>query len=152
CCPSCCPTLSNTMRVTMSVTPDAPNGTMMRTGRVGQSAARAAPSGSSTSAASSAAEMFRTVVRIASPLEELAVLAAECTPRSPLINLRFGWTGRAKMSCHCHLAFARFEINENNPGEERPAMKSYVVGRLDEFDEGSRKVISCDGTEVGVFK
>ena len=31
-------------------------------------------------------------------------------------------------------------------------MKSYVVGRLDEFAEGSRKVISCDGTEVGVFK
>ena len=31
-------------------------------------------------------------------------------------------------------------------------MKSYVVGRLDEFEEGSRKVISCDGTEVGVFK
>ncbi len=30
-------------------------------------------------------------------------------------------------------------------------MKSYVVGRLDEFEEGSRKVISCDGTEVGVF-
>ena len=31
-------------------------------------------------------------------------------------------------------------------------MKSYVVGRLDEFTDGSRKVISCDGTEVGVFK
>ena len=31
-------------------------------------------------------------------------------------------------------------------------MKSYVVGRLDEFNDGSRKVISCDGTEVGVFK
>ena len=31
-------------------------------------------------------------------------------------------------------------------------MKSYVVGRLDEFGEGSRRVISCDGTEVGVFK
>jgi nitrite reductase (NADH) small subunit len=31
-------------------------------------------------------------------------------------------------------------------------MKSYVVGRLDEFTEGSRKVISCDGTEIGVFK
>ena len=31
-------------------------------------------------------------------------------------------------------------------------MKSYVVGRVDEFTEGSRKVISCDGTEVGVFK
>ena len=30
-------------------------------------------------------------------------------------------------------------------------MKSYVVGRLEEFAEGSRKVISCDGTEVGVF-
>jgi nitrite reductase/ring-hydroxylating ferredoxin subunit len=31
-------------------------------------------------------------------------------------------------------------------------MKSYVVGRLDEFAEGSRKVISCDGIEIGVFK
>jgi len=31
-------------------------------------------------------------------------------------------------------------------------MKSYVVGRLDEFAEGSRKVVSCDGIEVGVFK
>ena len=30
-------------------------------------------------------------------------------------------------------------------------MKSYVVGRVDEFSEGSRKVISCDGTEIGVF-
>jgi len=30
-------------------------------------------------------------------------------------------------------------------------MKSYVVGRLDEFSEGSRKVISCDGTEIGIF-
>src|SRR5690242_11651570 len=36
--------------------------------------------------------------------------------------------------------------------EQVPAMKSYVVGRLDEFAEGSRKVISCDGTEIGVFK
>jgi nitrite reductase/ring-hydroxylating ferredoxin subunit len=31
-------------------------------------------------------------------------------------------------------------------------MKSYVVGRLDEFEEGGRKVISCDGTEIGVFR
>jgi nitrite reductase (NADH) small subunit len=31
-------------------------------------------------------------------------------------------------------------------------MKSYVVGRLDEFAEGSRKVVSCDGIEVGVFR
>jgi nitrite reductase/ring-hydroxylating ferredoxin subunit len=30
-------------------------------------------------------------------------------------------------------------------------MKSYVVGRLEEFEEGSRKVVSCDGTEIGVF-
>jgi nitrite reductase (NADH) small subunit len=42
-----------------------------------------------------------------------------------------------------------------NDEQRRPGtgmMKSYVVGRLDEFSEGSRKVISCDGTEVGVFK
>jgi len=31
-------------------------------------------------------------------------------------------------------------------------MKSYPVGRLDEFAEGSRKVVSCEGTEIGVFK
>jgi nitrite reductase (NADH) small subunit len=36
--------------------------------------------------------------------------------------------------------------------ERTREMKSYVVGRVDEFTEGSRKVISCDGTEVGVFK
>jgi nitrite reductase/ring-hydroxylating ferredoxin subunit len=30
-------------------------------------------------------------------------------------------------------------------------MKSFLVGRLDEFSEGSRKVISCDGAEVGIF-
>ena len=29
--------------------------------------------------------------------------------------------------------------------------KSYLVGRRDEFTEGSRKVMSCDGTEIGVF-
>ena len=31
-------------------------------------------------------------------------------------------------------------------------MKSYPVGRVEEFTEGSRRVISCDGTEIGVFK
>lgn len=29
--------------------------------------------------------------------------------------------------------------------------KSYLVGRKDEFEEGGRKVVSCDGTEIGVF-
>jgi nitrite reductase (NADH) small subunit len=29
--------------------------------------------------------------------------------------------------------------------------KSYLVGAKNEFSEGSRKVISCDGTEIGVF-
>jgi len=29
--------------------------------------------------------------------------------------------------------------------------KSYLVGRKDEFTDGHRKVISCDGTEIGVF-
>jgi nitrite reductase (NADH) small subunit len=68
------------------------------------------------------------------------------------INLQIPRTGRAKMSCHCRRGSVRFVPNDNNHPEERPAMKSYVVGRLDEFEEGSRKVISCDGTEVGVFK
>jgi nitrite reductase (NADH) small subunit len=31
-------------------------------------------------------------------------------------------------------------------------MESYLVGALHEFEEGSRKVVSCNGTEVGVFK
>jgi nitrite reductase (NADH) small subunit len=31
------------------------------------------------------------------------------------------------------------------------AMKSFVVGRVGEIAEGERKVISCDGTEIGVF-
>ena len=31
-------------------------------------------------------------------------------------------------------------------------MKSYVVGHIDEVVEGGRKVVSCDGVEVGVFK
>jgi nitrite reductase (NADH) small subunit len=30
-------------------------------------------------------------------------------------------------------------------------MKSFVVGRVGEIAEGDRKVISCDGTEIGVF-
>jgi nitrite reductase (NADH) small subunit len=30
-------------------------------------------------------------------------------------------------------------------------MRSFVVGRVDELAEGERRVISCDGTEVGVF-
>ena len=29
--------------------------------------------------------------------------------------------------------------------------KPYLVGRRDEFTNGHRKVLSCDGTEVGVF-
>jgi nitrite reductase (NADH) small subunit len=29
--------------------------------------------------------------------------------------------------------------------------KSYLVARRDEFNEGGRRVISCDGTEIGVF-
>ncbi len=31
-------------------------------------------------------------------------------------------------------------------------MKSYIVGSVDEIAEGGRKVISCDGTEIGVFR
>ena len=30
-------------------------------------------------------------------------------------------------------------------------MKSFVVGRVGELAEGERRVISCDGTEVGIF-
>jgi nitrite reductase/ring-hydroxylating ferredoxin subunit len=29
--------------------------------------------------------------------------------------------------------------------------KSYLVGARTEFSEGSRKVVSCDGIEIGVF-
>lgn len=29
--------------------------------------------------------------------------------------------------------------------------KQYLVARKDEFEEGSRRVVSCDGTEIGVF-
>jgi nitrite reductase/ring-hydroxylating ferredoxin subunit len=29
--------------------------------------------------------------------------------------------------------------------------KSYLVARKSEFEEGGRKVVSCDGTEIGVF-
>jgi len=31
-------------------------------------------------------------------------------------------------------------------------MKSYPVGKIDELAEGGRKVVSCDGIEIGVFK
>src|SRR5258705_13263236 len=38
-------------------------------------------------------------------------------------------------------------------GRQRGArMRSYPVGRIEEFTEGSRKVVSCDATEIGVFK
>ncbi|HEY0218964.1 MAG TPA: Rieske (2Fe-2S) protein [Afipia sp.] len=30
-------------------------------------------------------------------------------------------------------------------------MTNYLVGKLSEFSEGSRKVVSCDGVEIGVF-
>src|SRR5882672_4433474 len=30
-------------------------------------------------------------------------------------------------------------------------MKSFVVGRVGELAEGERRVISCDGAEIGVF-
>ncbi len=30
-------------------------------------------------------------------------------------------------------------------------MKHYHVVKLDEFPEGSRRVVSCDGVEIGVF-
>ncbi len=30
-------------------------------------------------------------------------------------------------------------------------MASYAIGRLDGFAEGDRKVVSCDGVEIGVF-
>jgi nitrite reductase/ring-hydroxylating ferredoxin subunit len=29
--------------------------------------------------------------------------------------------------------------------------KSYLVARKSEFEEGGRRVVSCDGTEIGVF-
>ncbi len=29
--------------------------------------------------------------------------------------------------------------------------RSYLVGKKSEFSEGERKVLSCDGTEIGVF-
>ncbi|MGE3645995.1 MAG: Rieske (2Fe-2S) protein [Beijerinckiaceae bacterium] len=29
--------------------------------------------------------------------------------------------------------------------------RSYLAGKKSEFSEGSRKVLSCDGTEIGVF-
>ena len=29
--------------------------------------------------------------------------------------------------------------------------KSYLVARRNEFEEGGRRVVSCDGTEIGVF-
>lgn len=31
-------------------------------------------------------------------------------------------------------------------------MKHYLVGKVDEFAEGGRKVVSCDGVEIGVFR
>jgi len=46
----------------------------------------------------------------------------------------------------------KFAATQNSCSKEPRDMKSYVVGRLDEFTEGSRKVVSCDGTEVGVFR
>jgi nitrite reductase/ring-hydroxylating ferredoxin subunit len=30
-------------------------------------------------------------------------------------------------------------------------VKSYLIGARADFSEGSRKVVSCDGTEIGVF-
>ena len=30
--------------------------------------------------------------------------------------------------------------------------KSYLVCRADELNDGDRRVVSCDGVEVGVFK
>ena len=30
--------------------------------------------------------------------------------------------------------------------------RSYLVGSTSEFSDGDRKVLSCDGTEIGVFK
>jgi nitrite reductase (NADH) small subunit len=31
-------------------------------------------------------------------------------------------------------------------------MRSYPIGKVDEFTEGGRKVVSCDGIEIGVFR
>lgn len=33
----------------------------------------------------------------------------------------------------------------------RQAMTSYHAGRLDEFNDGGRRVVSCGGTEIGIF-
>ena len=30
--------------------------------------------------------------------------------------------------------------------------KSYLVARKSEFEDGGRRVVSCDGTEIGVFQ
>ena len=30
--------------------------------------------------------------------------------------------------------------------------KSYLVARRNEFEDGGRRVVSCDGTEIGVFQ
>ena len=40
-----------------------------------------------------------------------------------------------------------------SPAQDRQGngMKSYIVGRVGELADGDRKVISCDGTEIGVF-
>ena len=34
----------------------------------------------------------------------------------------------------------------------RQVTKSYLVCRADELNDGDRKVVSCDGVEVGVFR
>jgi nitrite reductase/ring-hydroxylating ferredoxin subunit len=80
------------------------------------------------------------------------ILVAEFSPRSRPINRQFRRAGAPKCPVIAAAASLDSMSNDNNPGEERRVTKSYVAGRLDEFAEGSRKVISCDGTEVGVFK
>ncbi len=127
CWPSCWPTLSNTMRVTMSVTPDAPNGTMMRIGRVGQSAARAAPSGSrSSGAARSEAETDRRVVCMAFPRVEQVAFAAEFTARGRAINPHLRMS--AAPICPVFAVAARIDSSQRQQSSRGSARDEIIRG------------------------
>jgi nitrite reductase (NADH) small subunit len=46
----------------------------------------------------------------------------------------------------------RNATNRNLPQTDKTMPKPYLVCRSDELKDGDRRVMSCDGTEVGVFK
>jgi nitrite reductase/ring-hydroxylating ferredoxin subunit len=58
--------------------------------------------------------------------------------------------GRWRSAARVFPGGSRLAVRNNKNGA-MPVSKSYLVCRADELKDGDRRVISCDGVEIGVF-